>query len=177
MLSGLSLAVSREQDRVGRRWGNKGVVEWAWLDEGQKMALGNRAHRNEFCFLHRQTQDQLCTTKELIIMHNYFINAKYFRIGRDLRGFVVSAKDKPGEGLSVFQLGPDWVAMPGQSYHNSHQLLYLKEKCNFQGHENSCVVASAFSPGQHTWQGRVCGLWVPSSLGWLLPCHPLVVQA
>ena len=53
MLSGLSLAVSREQDRVGRRWGNKGVVEWAWLDEGQKMALGNRAHRNEFCFLHR----------------------------------------------------------------------------------------------------------------------------
>ena len=35
-------------------------------------------------------------------MHNYFINAKYFRIGRDLRGFVVSAKDKPGEGLSVF---------------------------------------------------------------------------
>src|SRR5574337_858741 len=52
-----------------------------------------------------------------------------------------------------------------------------KEKFNFQGHEKSCVVASAFSPGQHTWQGRVCGLWVPSSLGWLLPCHPLVVQA
>lgn len=30
------------------------------------------------------------------------------------------------KGLSVFQLGPDLVAVPGQSYHNSHQLLYLQ---------------------------------------------------
>lgn len=49
MLSGFSLAVSREQGRVGSEEG----VEWAWLDEGQKMALGSRAHRNEFCFLHK----------------------------------------------------------------------------------------------------------------------------
>ena len=52
-----------------------------------------------------------------------------------------------------------------------------KEKFNFQGRENSRVVASAFSPGQHTWQGRARGLWAPSSLGWLGPCHPLAVQA
>ena len=53
MLSGFSLAVSREQGRVGRRGGSEEGVDWAWLDEGQKMALGSRAHRNEFCFLHK----------------------------------------------------------------------------------------------------------------------------
>ena len=51
MLSGLSLAVSREQDRVGRRWGNKGVVEWAWLDEGQKMATQG-LNQHLLCLLH-----------------------------------------------------------------------------------------------------------------------------
>lgn len=45
------------EQRAGQGWeeggGSEEGVEWAWLDEGQKMALGSRAHRNEFCFLHK----------------------------------------------------------------------------------------------------------------------------
>lgn len=121
--------------------------------------------RNDFCFLHKWTHDQLWVIKELIILHNYFISAWYFRIGRNLRHFVVSTKDKQREELPVCLLRPDGMATPGRVTMAPTNLCIYSGKFNFLGDKHTCVVGECtFSLGSTLGKGKSTAFGVPLTL-------------
>lgn len=86
------------------------------------------------------------------------IDARYFRIGRYLRGFVVSAKDKRREELPAFLGLTGWQCQSRVTMAPAN-LFIDSEKFNSPG-TTIHVVASAFSP----WRAHLAeerDLWGP----------------
>lgn len=133
------------------------------------MTQDSNAHGNEFCFLHKCTSDPLWGIKELITWHNY-LNARYFRNGRDLRSFVVSSKDKEREELVCLSA---WARRHGSITMAPTDLFVCSEEFYVQGDLDTRCAQCIFSLRKCTWPRRVHGLWGPLDLVWIPHCHRL----